>query len=175
VRGDRRLGDYPMTDYTRLGLRLLVLACATGSLSACATVTRGTDEAFTVETVPGGAVVHTSNGYSCDQTPCVWRIRRNAEFGVTITKPGYRTVNTQVIHSTSGAGAAGIAGNVLIGGVIGIGVDAVTGASQDLKPNPLHVVLEPDAPPPAPPPPMPAALRPSAPAGGAGPATPAVH
>ena len=96
-----------MTDYTRLGLRLLVLACVAGSLSACATVTRGTDEAFTVESVPGGAAVRTSNGYSCDQTPCVWRIRRNSDFQVTITKPGYKTVTTQVMHSTSGAGAAG--------------------------------------------------------------------
>jgi len=135
-----------MTDKTRLGLRLLALACAAGSLSACATVTRGTDEAFTVETVPSGAAVHTSNGFSCDQTPCVWRIRRNAEFQVTITKTGYKTLSTNVSHTTSGSGAAGMAGNVLIGGVIGIGVDAVTGASQDLKPNPLHVVLEADTP-----------------------------
>ena len=156
-----------MKSYTRLGLRLLALACVTGSLGACATVTRGTDEAFTVETVPSGAAVHTSIGFNCDQTPCVWRIKRNSDFTVTITKPGYRTVNSQVTHTTSGAGAAGMAGNVLIGGVIGIGVDAVTGASQDLKPNPLHVVLEPEgaaspvppapAPMPMPPAPMPAA------------------
>jgi hypothetical protein len=154
-----------MKQYTRLGLRLLALACMTGSLGACATVTRGTEEAFTVETVPSGAVVHTSIGFNCDQTPCVWRIKRNSDFTVTITKPGFKTVNTQVSHTTSGAGAAGMAGNVLIGGVIGIGVDAVTGASQDLKPNPLHVVLEsdtPPAPPSAPPPPAPVAAAPPA-------------
>ena len=151
-----------MKQYTRLGLRLLALACVTGSLGACATVTRGTDEAFTVETVPSGAAVHTSNGFSCDQTPCVWRIRRNAEFQVTITKTGYKTVSTNVSHTTSGSGAAGMAGNVLIGGVIGIGVDAVTGASQDLKPNPLHVVLESDTPAAPPPPPAPPAVAPAA-------------
>ena len=162
-----------MKQYTRLGLRLLALACVTGSLGACATVTRGTEEAFTVESVPGGATVHTSIGYSCDQTPCVWRIKRNSDFSVTISKPGFKTVNTQVSHTTSGAGAAGMAGNVLIGGVIGIGVDAVTGASQDLKPNPLHVVLEPDVPPP-PPAPMPAAMPP-APMPAAAPPTPAAH
>jgi hypothetical protein len=65
--------------------------------------------------------------------------------------------------------------NVLIGGVIGIGVDAVTGASQDLKPNPLHVVLEPDtaapAPAPAPAPPPAAPPAPAAPAAAATPAT----
>ena len=41
-----------------------------------------------------------------------------------------------------GAGAAGVAGNVLLGGVIGIGIDAATGASKDLKPNPVEVELE---------------------------------
>jgi hypothetical protein len=35
-----------------------------------------------------------------------------------------------------------VAGNVLIGGVIGLGVDMVIGASQDLTPNPVTVVLE---------------------------------
>ncbi|WP_246251740.1 hypothetical protein [Parasulfitobacter algicola] len=38
-------------------------------------------------------------------------------------------------------GAAGMAGNVLIGGVIGIGVDAATGATQNLEPNPVMVNL----------------------------------
>lgn len=46
----------------------------------------------------------------------------------------------------SGAGAAGMAGNVLIGGVIGAGVDAGTGATKDLRPNPLSVQLVAEAP-----------------------------
>jgi hypothetical protein len=36
----------------------------------------------------------------------------------------------------------GVAGNVLVGGIIGLGVDAATGASQDLVPNPLKVTLQ---------------------------------
>ena len=43
------------------------------------------------------------------------------------------------------AGGAGLAGNVLLGGVIGLGVDAATGAAFDLVPNPLKVTLEKDA------------------------------
>jgi hypothetical protein len=34
-----------------------------------------------------------------------------------------------------------MAGNVLIGGIIGMGVDAATGATNSLKPNPVHVHL----------------------------------
>ena len=124
----------------KLVLAALPLAMSVG---ACATVTRGMHEAFTVETEPSGAMVETSNGLHCDATPCTFaRVERKAEFTVTITKPGYRTWSGTVTHHTAGAGAAGMAGNVLVGGLIGVGVDATSGATQDLTPNPLHVALE---------------------------------
>jgi hypothetical protein len=47
-----------------------------------------------------------------------------------------------VTHRTASSGAAGIAGNVLVGGIIGLGVDAATGARQDLVPNPVVLALE---------------------------------
>lgn len=37
-----------------------------------------------------------------------------------------------------------MAGNVLVGGIIGAGVDAGTGAMLDLTPNPAHVDLRPE-------------------------------
>jgi len=40
--------------------------------------------------------------------------------------------------------------NLLAGGLIGMGVDAATGAATDHKPNPVIVTLEPVAPPPPP-------------------------
>jgi len=127
----------------KLILAALPLAMSVG---ACATVTRGMHEAFTVETEPSGAMVETSNGLHCEATPCTFaRVERKAEFTVTITKPGYRTWTGNVTHHTAGAGAAGMAGNVLVGGLIGVGVDATSGATQDLTPNPLHVALETEA------------------------------
>ncbi len=36
-----------------------------------------------------------------------------------------------------------MAGNVLVGGLIGAGVDAISGATKDLKPNPVNVRLVP--------------------------------
>jgi hypothetical protein len=86
--------------------------------------------------------VRTSVGFACDATPCTFKIPRKGAFDVTITKPGYKTVNTRVETQIAGAGAAGLAGNVLAGGVIGIGVDAMSGASLEHKPNPLKVTLE---------------------------------
>ncbi|WAP67077.1 hypothetical protein [Jiella pelagia] len=60
------------------------------------------------------------------------------------SKPGYQTETVQVSTEVSGGGAAGMAGNILLGGVVGIGVDAVTGAALDHTPNPVNIVLEPD-------------------------------
>jgi membrane-bound inhibitor of C-type lysozyme len=126
-------------------LRACLAVSAALSLSACATVTRGTSEAFTVNTDPSGAAVRTTAGFACDATPCTWKMPRKAEFDVTITKPGYKTVQTHVVHQVSSGGGAAMAGNVILGGLIGAGVDVATGAMMELKPNPLTVKLESEA------------------------------
>jgi hypothetical protein len=113
----------------------------------CATVTRGTDEAWTVTSVPSSASVTTSNGFSCDATPCTFKMEHKAEFEVTVSKAGYKSYHGHVIHQVSTAGGAGMAGNVLVGGLIGMGVDAATGAMMELKPNPLAVTLDANDPP----------------------------
>jgi hypothetical protein len=123
-------------------LRACLVASATLSLGACATMTRGTTEAFTVNSDPSGAAVRTTAGFACDATPCTWKIPRKAEFDVTITKPGYKTIQTHIVHQVSGGGGAAMAGNVILGGLIGAGVDVATGAMMELKPNPLTVKLE---------------------------------
>jgi hypothetical protein len=127
-------------------LRIAVALAATLALASCATITRGTRTAFTVETVPSGAYVRLSTGQECTSTPCTFpQISREAEFMVTVCKPGYRTVTANVTHETAGAGGVGMAGNVLIGGIIGAAVDANSGATQNLVPNPLVVHLEAEA------------------------------
>lgn len=126
-------------------LRAGALLCAATSLAACATVTRGSNDAWVVNSEPSGAKVETSNGHQCQATPCAIKMSRKSEFTATLTKPGYKPATVQVSHKTAGAGAAGVAGNVILGGVIGLGVDMYTGASQDLTPNPVTVKLEPVA------------------------------
>lgn len=119
-----------------------VLVGALALLTGCATVTRGTTQAWTVESDPIGASVRLSSGETCT-TPCTLKKKRKHGFSVVIEKDGYEQVLTSVVSSIGGGGAAGLAGNVLIGGLIGIGVDAGTGAANDLKPNPLVVRLNP--------------------------------
>ena len=124
-------------------MKTAVLLASLVTLASCATITRGTTEAFVVYTVPAGAYVRLSTGQECNSTPCTFaRIPRESEFTVEIRKEGYRTVTANVSHQTSGQGGAGMAGNVLVGGIIGLAVDANSGATQDLVPNPLTVHLE---------------------------------
>ena len=42
----------------------------------------------------------------------------------------------------STSGGAAVAGNILVGGIIGLGVDAATGAGKELTPNPVQVTLD---------------------------------
>ncbi|MDP1630423.1 MAG: PEGA domain-containing protein [Caulobacter sp.] len=133
-----------MPTFSGHSVRTLAVVSAALSLGACATVTRGGNDAWVVNSEPTGAKVETSNGHQCPATPCAIKMSRKSEFVATISKPGYKTATVTVTHKTAGAGAAGVAGNVLVGGVIGLGVDMYTGASQDLVPNPVMVTLEPE-------------------------------
>jgi hypothetical protein len=126
--------------------KLIAIAVPVLALASCATITRGTKTDFTVQTVPGGASVTTTNGFSCMATPCTFKMPRKSEFSVTITKPGYKSYTGNVINKVSGSGGAGMAGNVLVGGLIGVGVDASSGAMLDLVPNPLSITLEAETP-----------------------------
>jgi hypothetical protein len=121
---------------------VVALTAASMTLGACATITRGTNTAWEVKTDPPGARVKTTNGFACASTPCSLKMPRKAEFTASITKEGYKPLDIQVTHKVSGGGGAGMAGNVLVGGLIGVGVDATSGAMLDLTPNPVSVHLE---------------------------------
>lgn len=129
-----------------MSLKILAAALAGLSLCACATVTRGTNTAWEVQTDPSGARVETSHGHQCTSTPCAMKMPRKSEFTATITKPGYKPVTVSVTNKVSGGGGAAMAGNVILGGIIGAGVDATSGAMLDLTPNPAVVKLEKDEP-----------------------------
>ena len=132
-------------------IQAAALAAVACSLGACATVTRGHDTAWEVKTTPPGAHVATTNNMACDSTPCSLKMARNSEFDATISKPGYKDLKIHVTHKIGVGGGAGMAGNVILGGIIGAGVDVATGAMYDLTPNPIDVMLEKvEAPPAAP-------------------------
>ena len=103
--------------------------------------TRGTDDQIQINSDPQGATVQTSLSQQC-MTPCTLKVGRKDEFSVTIAKPGYAPQTVFVGTKLASAGAAGFAGNVLVGGVVGMGVDAATGATLEHFPNPVTVILQ---------------------------------
>ncbi len=106
-------------------------------------MTRGTSTNWDVNTDPAGASVTTTHGYSCAATPCSIRMPRKSAFQAMISKPGYKTVNASIGNRVSAGGGGAMAGNILVGGIIGAGVDAGSGAMLDLRPDPLLIKLEP--------------------------------
>lgn len=130
-------------------MRILCVAVLCAALSGCASVSRGTSETISVATTPSGAeatVTGLDQPFVCT-TPCAFTTARNADLIVAISKEGFEPQVIPLTKEISTSGGAGFAGNLLLGGVIGMGVDAATGAAMDHKPNPVIVALRPVAPP----------------------------
>ena len=119
----------------KIGMALAVFSLLV--LANCATITRGTDDVLEIKTNPQGADVQTSNGFSCDGTPCSIEIPRKSTFVAEITKTGCEPAKVNVTNETSDGGTAALFGNIIFGGIIGLVVDLSTGAAKDLTPNPI--------------------------------------
>lgn len=123
-----------MTNKRVIGAAALLVAVA--ATSGCATVTRGKSGEVAFTSVPAGVNVTTSLGTSC-VTPCEMTVRRKKSFTATFKKgQEQRVVNVR--PQASAEGVATGAGNIIVGGVVGIAVDAGTGANLDHFPNPVH-------------------------------------
>lgn len=122
---------------------LAVLGLASLQLGACATIVRGTKQKFTIESSPPAAKAETSLGVTCT-TPCTVKVDRKTRFTVTVSKDGFETQTVKVGRKvTAEGGTISFGGNWIIGGAIGMGIDAGSGAMFDLWPNPLVVTLAP--------------------------------
>jgi hypothetical protein len=106
-----------------------------GSLTGCASIVSGTSQVVSVETLHSsgnvaGATCKLENdkGVYYVTTPGTVTVHRAyGDMSVKCEKPGFDTGLATVKSSTK----AMMAGNILFGGVIGIGVDAASGAAYD--------------------------------------------
>lgn len=111
-------------------------------LGSCASVTRGTTAQVQINSNPPEAQARTSMGHTCI-TPCTLQFSRRDEFTVLFAKPGFHSTEIAVRTQVAGSGAAGFAGNIILGGVVGMVVDASTGATLEHVPNPVSATLLP--------------------------------
>ena len=108
----------------------LTTAVTLGSLlSGCATIVTGSDQSIQVDSTPGNAVV-TLNGTQHGTTPVKLNVQRNAsEAKLQISLSGFEPKEIKLKKSTNGW----VWGNILLGGIIGVAVDASTGAMYSFK------------------------------------------
>lgn len=101
-------------------------------LSACATIVNGSSQTVTVSTTPPAATctvdrVGTRIG-AISQTPGSLRLDKSKnDLSVTCSKPGFQTAT---VTKAPSFGAATF-GNIIAGGVIGVVVDAASGANYE--------------------------------------------
>lgn len=107
----------------------LAVASLLGSVSGCATVIRGTEQALQITSDPPGARASLGTGQSCT-TPCSVNVSRSTSTVVTFEKEGCERQMASVFPTIAAAG-------VVLGGVIDYG----TGAVYNLQPNPVVVQL----------------------------------
>ena len=119
------------------------------TLSSCATLVRGPRDLTNFESTPAGAVVTVESAdgdlmgpYTCT-TPCELELKRKKKWNVVYQLSGYKPAAGYLVPRVTGGGVASGAGNALLslGGLVGVGVDAGTGANLDLRPNPMHALL----------------------------------
>ena len=120
----------------------ILLACL--ALGGCASATRGWTEQISIASSPSGAqaTVTGSENHTC-VTPCAIQVNRNSDLQVRFEMNGFEPEVVVLTKEIATSGAAGFAGNILLGGIIGMGVDAASGAPLDHKPNPVIVTLRP--------------------------------
>jgi len=138
-------------------MRILEVVALCVVLGGCASATRGWHEQITLTSTPSGATATVDGlmGSSADQptrtaectTPCSVQVNRNDNLTVSFRKEGYEPQIVPLTKEVAGTGAAGFAGNILLGGLVGMAVDGASGAALDHKPNPVIVTMQPVAPP----------------------------
>ena len=107
---------------------LAAVFCAL-NLAACGTITQGTSQDITVTSIPAGAHCDfTRKGEhlaTIDKTPGTVTVDKTKhDILLTCDLPGYQQAS---VNLESGYGA-GTFGNILLGGVIGWGIDEASGA-----------------------------------------------
>lgn len=118
--------------------RLLTTITALLLLSGCATVIKGTTQTMPISSDPDGADVVVNN-LVVGTTPTEVELQRKRDHQITIRKDGYVPATVPVLKTLGGA----VWGNILAGGFIGWGVDAVSGAQFNLTPETVYVQLRP--------------------------------
>jgi PEGA domain len=108
-------------------MRTFLLATV-ASLTGCATIISGTHQEVKINSLPAGAAV-TVDGAPRGVTPVVLKLSRRPSHTLTLQKDGFQPESCIINSGFNGW----FLGNILLGGVIGMAVDGIDGASSKLE------------------------------------------
>ena len=118
-------------------MRLFLLALAVFAFSGCATIIHGTTQEVSFTSDPTSADV-VIDGMKLGETPFTAELDRGDKHTVEIRLDGYEPYTMVLNKKVSGW----VWGNLVFGGLIGLAVDAGTGALYNLTPEQVNAVLD---------------------------------
>lgn len=130
-----------MSNRLRIAASILVV-CAIVALPGCATILGGGPQqpvSFNSEPTGASFTVKSSSGLqmASGNTPQTLKLPRKNEYQVDFTVPGYQQQSVALAKGVNGW----IWGNLVVGWIIGFGVDFLTGSAYKLEPAQVQVAL----------------------------------
>ena len=113
---------------------IITIALLLSTSMGCATVVKGTNQKIPISSYPSDAEVYIDGNFA-GSTPIDVQMKRKRDHLVTIEKTGYLGASVPVVKDVGGA----VWGNIILGGLVGWGVDAITGAQYNLNPRTVTV------------------------------------
>jgi hypothetical protein len=98
----------------------------------CATIINGSSQEIAISSTPDGAEVWI-DGARMGMTPTKVTLKRKNDYVVAVKKEGFREATLKIESEVS----PWIAGNILLGGLIGLGIDFASGGAYHLNPGQL--------------------------------------
>jgi hypothetical protein len=118
--------------FTKGLLLLLVIRLSTG----CASIIHGSTQNVDIASAPDDAEVWV-DGARMGKTPTRLTLKRGDSHTIKVQKEGFKETTILIDKQVS----AWIIGNVVFGGLIGCGIDFISGGAYDLKPDRVDVNL----------------------------------
>jgi len=105
-------------------------------LTSCATIMHGTRQSIGISSNPSEAGIWV-DGQFFGKTPMIVKLTRKDNHTVKIELAGYKPFETTLTRQMSGW----VFGNLALGGLIGLAVDAISGGIYRLTPEQVHAQM----------------------------------
>lgn len=105
-------------------------------LQGCCSIIHGSRQEISISSTPTGANVY-NNGELVAVTPAVLDLKRSKTHAIKIEKDGYECYEIATSRQISGWAL----GNIAIGGLVGPGIDALTGSLYKIEPAIIDAIL----------------------------------